>query len=245
MSNARRLAVTNPSNFRDLSEFVGPAPLLRAHTLYRSDHLGALNEDDARQIQALGIRRVLDFRGAEERTAAACVLPDVTVHSLAIEPTIVQKLNDLLAAGHQLAEGDVVALMQDTYRGFVTQNSHRFAEFFDHLLHSDEPTVFHCTAGKDRTGFAAALVLRALDVPEEQVMRDYLLTNERLAPPASWSGHWPVHVSNVLWRVQPAFLQAAFDAVDREYGGLDAYFREGLRLGEPERARLRSLYLAG
>lgn len=239
------MQVTNPTNFRDLSAHVGPAPALRPHTLYRSDHLGALNADDARQIQALGIRRVLDFRGAEERTAAVCALPDVAVHSLAIEPTIVQKLNDLLAAGHQLAEGDVVALMQDTYRGFVTNSTHRFAEFFDLLLQSSEPTVFHCTAGKDRTGFAAALVLRALDVPAEQVMHDYLLTNDRLVPPVSWSGHWPVHVSNVLWRVQPAFLQAAFDAVDREFGGLDAYFRDGLRLGPAERVRLRELYLAG
>lgn len=244
MSAERRLAVTNPTNFRDLAAHISAAPGLKAHTLFRSDHLGALNEDDARQIQALGIRRVLDFRGAEERTAAACALPDVTVHSLAIEPTIVQKLNDLLAAGHQLTEGDVVAMMQDTYRGFVTQSSHRFAEFFGHLLQSNEPTVFHCTAGKDRTGFAAALVLRALDVPEEEVMRDYLLTNERLTPPASWSGHWPVHVSNVLWRVQPAFLQAAFEAVDREFGGLDAYFRDGLKLGAAERARLRELYLS-
>jgi protein-tyrosine phosphatase len=224
------------TNFRHL-------PLVRPRTLFRSDHLGALNEDDARQIQALGVKRVLDFRGVTERAEAVCRLPGVTVHSLAIEPTVVQKLSTLLAAGTHVSEDDVVALMQDTYRGFVSQNTHRFAEFFAHLLESAEPTVFHCTAGKDRTGFAAALVLYALGASDEEVMRDYLLTNERLKP-VNWDpSHLPPQVARVLLRVQPDFLQASFDAVRAEYGSLEAYFREGLLLREAERERLRALYL--
>jgi protein-tyrosine phosphatase len=213
--------------------------------LFRSDHLGALDADDARQIQALGIRRVLDFRGVRERTSAACRLPGVTVHSLPIEPTIVQVLNELHGAGHALTAADVVAHMQDTYRGFVTHNTPRFAEFFGHLLASDEPTVFHCTAGKDRTGFAAALLLRAVGASEADALRDYLLTNERVVLPPGLQHALPRDAVEVLWRVQPDFLQAAFDQVDRSYGSLEAYFREGLALGDQERARLRALYLAG
>jgi protein-tyrosine phosphatase len=228
--------IAGASNFRTL-------PLIRAGSLYRSDHLGALNADDARQIQSLGIRRVLDFRGAEERTSAACVLPDVTVHSLAIEPTIVQVLSDLLAAGHHLTGPEVVGYMQNTYRGFVRHNTHRFAEFFGHLLESNQPTVFHCTAGKDRTGFAAALVLHALGASPEEVMRDYLLTNERLKPPTVTGWELPPEAAAVLYRVQPEFLQAAFEAVEQDYGGLDGYLREGLGLREAERERLRELYL--
>jgi len=135
-----------------------------------------------------------------------------------------------------------VVHMQDTYRGFVRHNTHRFAEFFGHLLQSSEPTVFHCTAGKDRTGFAAALVLRALDVSGEEVMHDYLLTNERLKVDSSgWK--LPPHAAQVLLRVQPEFLEAAFEAIEQDYGGLDGYLRYGLGLREPERARLRALYL--
>jgi protein-tyrosine phosphatase len=222
------------SNFRSL-------PFVRPGSLYRSDHLGALNEDDARQIQGLGIRRVLDFRGVDERTSAACVLPHVTVHSLAIEPTIVQVINELLGAGHELTAQEVVAHMQDTYRGFVRRSTDRFAEFFGHLLESNEPTVFHCTAGKDRTGFAAALMLHALDVPPDEVMRDYLLTNERLKPGTGWQ--LPPHVAAVLLRVQPEFLDAAFQAIDQDFGGVDAYLREGLGLGPAQRRRLRELYV--
>jgi protein-tyrosine phosphatase len=231
----------NPSNFRDLAAHVS-VPLVRG-TLYRSDHLGALDEEDARAIQALGIRRVLDFRGVAERTAAACRLPDVTVHSLAIEPTVVQALDQLRSSGRDITAEDAVHHMQDTYRSFVRESTHRFAEFFACLLESDEPTVFHCTAGKDRTGFAAALVLRALDVPEHEVLRDYLLTNELLRPTnaASWS--LPPHVVNVVWAVQPGFLQAAWDEIDSSWGGFDAYLREGLGLAQRERARLGELYL--
>jgi protein-tyrosine phosphatase len=167
----------------------------------------------------------------------------VKVHSLAIEPTVVQSLSKLAASGHELTPGDVVRHMQDTYRSFVRHSTHRFAEFFAHLLESNEPTVFHCTAGKDRTGFAAALVLRALDVPPGEVLHDYLLTNERLRPTdvAGWS--LPPHAVKVLWGVQPDFLQAAFDEIDTQWGGLDAYLRTGLGLGSAERARLRELYL--
>jgi len=72
---------------------------------------------------------------------------------------------ELLESGHALTAQDTVRLMQQTYRAFVHDNAPRFAELFGHLLESDAPLVFHCTAGKDRTGFAAALILLALGVP--------------------------------------------------------------------------------
>ena len=237
--------VSGAQNFRHLGGYRGHdgRPVL-PHLLFRSDHLGALTNEDGRRLAALGLKRALDFRGVRERASAPCVLASVTVHSLPIEPTIVQVLNELITAGHRLTRGEVVAHMQNTYRGFVRHNTPRFAELFAHLLESGEPTVFHCTAGKDRTGLAAALVLRALGVGEADVMRDYLLTNERLKPlDASRHGLAPEVVS-VLSRVQPEFLHAAFEAIEADYGGPEGYFREGLSLRDPERERMRELYLA-
>ena len=228
---------TSSSNFRTVGSEGGAL-----RHLYRSDHLGALNEADAAQIQALGISRVLDFRGVDERTSAACRLPGVTVHSLPIEPTIVQKLSDLVTAGHHLTGADIVAHMQDTYRGFVRHSTPRFAEFFQHLLASGEPTVFHCTAGKDRTGFAAALLLKAVGASDEEVMRDYLLTNDRLELPEGTRLGLPREAMTVLWRVQPEFLQAALDEVDASYGSLEGYLRDGLQLRESERRELMRMY---
>ena len=232
------MRLPSSANFRP----VGVVPL---RNLWRSDHLGALDAHDADQILALGIRRVLDFRGVEERTAAACRLPGVTVHSLPIEPTIVQKLSELVAAGSSISGRDVAAYMQDTYRGFVRTGTPRFAEFFGHLLASDKPTVFHCTAGKDRTGLAAALLLKAVGATDAEVMRDYLLTNDRVQLPAVSRLGLSREAAQVLWRVQPEFLQAAFREIDRSYGSLEGYFRDGLGLREADRKRLKSLYKTG
>ena len=227
------------SNFRPVGDALTGQPLRK---LYRSDHLGALDARDAAAIRALGVARVLDFRGVNERTVAACRLPDVVVHSLPIEPTIVQKLSEVLAAGQALSGADVTAHMQDTYRGFVLHHTPRFAEFFAHLLESDQPTVFHCTAGKDRTGFAAALLLKAVGASDEAVMHDYLLTNERLQFPAESRMGLPREAMEVLWRVQPAFLQSAFAELEASYGSLEGYFADGLRLRAADREHLRRTY---
>lgn len=232
------------ANFRDLGGHTAQGGrTVRIGRIFRSDHLGALTAGDASRISQWRLRRILDLRGTAERVSALPTLDGVTVHSLPIEPTVVQKLTDLLAAGHTLAPADVVALMQDTYRGFVRNSTHRFAALFVHLLESNEPMVFHCTAGKDRTGFAAALILLGLGVSRDDVMRDYLLSNERLmVEPASRQGLAPEIVS-VLYRVQPDFLDAAFEAVEQDFGSIEAYLHEGLGLGLAERERLRELYL--
>ena len=239
-----RLALAGASNFRHLGGYAGhEGRRVVSHRIFRSDHLGALTPGDIEQIRALGVRRILDLRGANERTTAPCALEDVPVHALTIEPTIVQKLSEIIESGHRPTPAEVVRHMEDTYRGFVRQNTHRFAELFVHLLESKEPLVFHCTAGKDRTGFAAALVLFSLGVPQPEVMRDYLLTNEHLKPLGPSRYGLALEVQHVLWRVQPEFLLAAFEAVDADYGGVEGYLREGLGLREPERERLRELYL--
>jgi protein-tyrosine phosphatase len=241
------LTLTGAPNFRDLGGYrTHDGAAVRRHHIFRSDHLGNLAGEDV-QLLSGKLRekvRVLDLRGVAERETAVCAWPGVPVHSLSIEPTIVQVLADLTDAGHKLTQADVVHHMQDTYRGFVRDNTHRFAALFGHLLESDGPLVFHCTAGKDRTGFAAALILLALGVPEEDVMRDYMLTNERLKPKSEWKGLTP-EVASVLYRVQPDFLHAAFEAVDQKFGGVEAYFRDGLGLREAQRARLEELYLQG
>jgi protein-tyrosine phosphatase len=241
------IELSGASNFRDLGGYrTEGGRTVRRLRLLRSDHLAHLAPQDLSLLaERLGHSvRVLDLRGVGERETAACAIPTAVVHSLPIEPTIVQKLADLLAAGHRVTAAETVALMQETYRNFVRLNTPRFASLFAHVLDAQEaPLVFHCTAGKDRTGFAAALILRALGVPEGEVMRDYLLTNDRLKmPDASQHGLAP-EVGAVLWRVQPEFLQAAFEAVDADYRGLEGYCRDGLGLGGAERERLRDLYL--
>ena len=240
----RSLPLAGASNFRDLGGYTGHDDRQVAwRRLFRSDHLAALTPADHALIARLGVARTVDFRGERERAQLAYLLPAVEHHQLAIEPTVVQRAIEMQREGRALAAQDAVALMQETYRNFVHENAPRFAEFFKILLAREEPIVFHCTAGKDRTGFAAALILLALGVSRDVVMQDYLLTNELYRRPALAAGHAPEEVLAVLWRVQREFLDSALNKVDQDYGGHETYLTEVLGLDAAARRELSSRYL--
>ncbi len=241
---SRSLNLTGATNFRDLGGYAGlDGRAVRWRRLFRSDHLAGLTPQDRATVSALGVTRAFDFRGEAERASVPYVLSGVASHSLAIEPTVLQNMQDMLRSGHTMTAQDMVRLMQDTYRAFVHHNSPRFAELFAHLLAADAPLVFHCTAGKDRTGFAAALILLALGVPRPVVMQDYLLSNELFRMPPVLRGRAPSEVLDVLWRVQADFLDSALHAVESDYGNVPRYLETALGLGAQEHARLVSLYL--
>jgi protein-tyrosine phosphatase len=216
---------------------------VRWRRLFRSDHLGGLTQADKARLVGLGLARSFDFRGEAERAAARYQLPGLTQHSLAIEPTVVQRMQDLMGAGLSLTPAHTAELMADLYRALVNDQSHRFAELFEHLLTADTPLVFHCTAGKDRTGFAAALVLLALGVPRDVVLQDYLLTNRVFKHPASTQHTLSAEVLAVLWQVQPGFLQAALQVVDSEHGGIERYLQQRMGLGPAALRALAERYL--
>ena len=240
----RSLNLAGATNFRDLGGYrTEHGRSVRWRRLFRSDHLAGLTPEDRHALAALGLTRALDFRGVDESAAASYALPGVSRHALPIEPTVVQNINAMLQAGHRLTARDAVALMQQTYRAFVLDNAPRFAELFRHLLDDDAPLVFHCTAGKDRTGFAAALILLALGVARDVVVQDYLLTNQLFQQPPSAHGEIPPEALAVLWRVQQGFLDAALHAVDADHGGLETYLARRLRLSRAAQDELARRYL--
>jgi protein-tyrosine phosphatase len=232
------------TNFRDLGGYIGQdGRAVKWRRIFRSDHLAGLTPADQALLAELGVTRAIDFRGQAEGAAYAYAIPGVAYHPLVIEPTVVQRALELQATGRALTAQDAVGLMQDTYRGFVHENAPRFAELFRLLLARDAPTVFHCTAGKDRTGFAAALILLALGVPRETVMQDYLLTNNLYRRPAGMGSHAPEEVLAVLWRVQEEFLDAALHMVDQDYGGVQTYLVEVLGVDAAAQRQLVAQYL--
>jgi len=103
--------------------------------------------------------------------------------------------------------------------------------------------VIHCTAGKDRTGFACALILHTLGVSRDTISEDYLLTNRFYRRDPNHSSDLPDDIKQVLGSVQTSFLAAAFEAIDADYGDLETYLRDGLGLGQAERAHLEARYL--
>jgi protein-tyrosine phosphatase len=243
-SPARHLNLAGASNFRDLGGY--PAKdgrTVRWRQIFRSNHLGQLTEADIEVLRPLGLRSAFDFRGAEERVAATCGLQEIVVHSLPIEPTVVTGLRARLATGVALSSVDALDVMRDSYRNYVRYNTPSFRALFAHLVEDRAPLVIHCTAGKDRTGFACALILHALGVPDDLIAEDYLLTNRFYRREPSASSDLPEDVRQVLGSVETSFLAAAFAAISAAYGDLESYFSNGLGVGAQQRARLAARYL--
>jgi protein-tyrosine phosphatase len=231
-------------NFRDLGGYIGHGGRpLRWRRLFRSDHLANLTPVDRSRLAQLELARSFDLRGVAERDAAPYELSGVTQHSLAIEPTVVQRMDDIAAAGATLTAPLVTELMSELYRALINDRADRFGELFEHLIASDAPAVVHCTAGKDRTGVAVALVLLALGVPRDIVMQDYLLTNELAHDPVHIDSATPLEARAVLWRVQQQFLDTALRIVDVDHGGIERYLTQRLRLSRAALDTLAARYL--
>lgn len=240
----RHLNLAGASNFRDLGGYTGKnGRTLRWRRIFRSNHLGKVTDADIAVLRGLGIKSAFDLRGGDERAPDACKDEAISVHSLPIEPVTLTVVRDRLASGPLSTEA-TMEIMRESYRNYVRHNTPRYRELFAHLVKDPAPLVIHCTAGKDRTGFACALVLGAAGVPQETIVEDYLLTNTYYRRDTTNITTLPPEVVAGLQTVDATFLAAAFDAVRADYGDLETYFSEGLGLGPRERAELDRLYLS-
>lgn len=259
----RTVPLAGAANTRDVGGLVNRyGRVVRAGRLLRSGALGRLTGEDVAVLSGYGLRHVLDLRHAREiEVAPTDLLPDgaTVVHLPIYDPehpvftyvSAVMLGHDISAYQGLVADGTPAA-MRAIYRWFVDGASARavFAVALRHIADRDNlPLLYHCSAGKDRTGWLTALVLAALDVDRATIVEDYLLSNERSAAvnekimrAVAKRGADLDHVRPVL-EVRPEYLDAAYDEADRVYGGIDGYLRAGLGLDESTLARLRAALL--
>jgi protein-tyrosine phosphatase len=256
-------AIASLPNLRDVGgHTTADGGRVRTGLLFRSMDLGRVDADGAEALARLGLRAVFDLRTVAERDAAPDRVPSgaayVTLDVLGDAPgsgpeALKGMLSDPADAERILGGGRAEHFFEDRYREFVNLPSAQAA--FGSLLRSlaDEayrPALFHCTTGKDRTGWAAATLLLLLGVPHSDVMADYLESNGHVLPAfapivetfAARGGDpallWP------LLEVRPAYLRAGLDEVDRRYGSMERYADEGLGLDAGARAALRAALVA-
>ena len=128
----------------------------------------------------------------------------------------------------------------------------RYKPFFDELLQLPDTTslLFHCTAGKDRTGMGAALFLYALGVPQATIMQDYTATNtyraaenEQMAKTMVAYMHVSEKVANDMMAAKPEYLEATFGAIKKQYGSVDKFLKDVIGLDNAKIKALKAKYL--
>lgn len=253
MAQQSRMPLEGAFNLRD---FGGHATVDGRHVkrgmLFRSGTMTLLTEADAAHLRSLGIRAICDFRRGNERSAEPTRWHDADVDYFCRD---YQESSGLL--GEMLKrEGATADEMRETmmalYRVIPADHAESYRAMFARILAGRVPLLINCSAGKDRTGVGATLILGALGVPRETIVNDYMLTNDH----ADWD--WLLAQRDTLvarmrferadmlaplLRAETVYLDAFFETLDRHYGGLDGYLNDVLGVDDAAREAMRATLL--
>ncbi|MDR1408644.1 MAG: tyrosine-protein phosphatase [Tannerella sp.] len=243
VSHRRAGIMEGAPNFRDLGGYrSGNGKQTTWGKVFRAQALDRLSDRDVEQMRELGIKTVIDFRDDVEVGKAPSRLPQ-GVRTVRLPIAVGSHASEAMRQMIRPAVFDslqCVRFMEEANRLFVTEFAAQYRAFFEVLLEAENyPVVFHCTAGKDRTGFAAAMLLGALDVDWNTVMEDYMLTNDCLQLPPDVLPEQDSSALRLIWRVQPSYLNAARDEIVARYGSIDNYLQQELLVEKAERERLK------
>lgn len=262
----RFLDVEGLKNARQLGGYIGvDGRRVRDGLLIRTEGLDKLSEEAANALaEKYSVSYVVDFRmGYERALAADQTIPGVENEWISVyemdmtDPenvALMKRISQLDSALQKSVEYAKTGKLASLYTDILLseRGQQGYARFFDILLEADGPVLWHCTHGKDRTGVAAALVLYALGVDEDTIMQDFLLTNTvyqdeiaQLEAGLKAAGYDEALVgeAQAMVGVKGEYLEAAFDAVKREYGSVEAYLRDQLGVSDEKLSRLREKYL--
>ena len=222
--------------------------------LFRSDKLSDISETDQKYLQALGIEKIVDFRSEEEKTEDPDVIPagiSYVEMPISVDGAMRSKIEAVLKGE---TDKEVESFLIDANREFVTNYTGVYENFLRGLIDEDAPTLFHCTAGKDRAGFAAAITLIALGVSKADVINDYMKTNaftqERIEEILGQIKLMSLYQADVeilrpLLGVEQIYIETAFKTAEEKYGSLENFIRVGLNISDADIKKLRNKFLEG
>jgi len=239
----------NATNFRDIGGLPVRDGQIRPGIVFRSNQLATLASPDQQRFKQLGIGHIVDFRTEDElaiRPPRLAVDHQPQIHSLGISPGNPIKVAQAISAREMNAEY-MNQQMRQVYRLLIERYGHTYARFFKLLLNVDEPLVFNCTVGKDRTGVAAMLLLSVLGASRETIEQDYMRTHDHIdidheidriyshyqgKLPADTPKEWFVPI----YQTKLSYLAQAFDQLEQSFGGIDGYWHAvGFDAGDRKR----------
>lgn len=249
----RLLPLEGGVNFRDLGGYAtADGRRTKWGKVYRSGNMGELTLSDYNYLDKIGIKVVCDFRSTKEREG---------------EPNQWVKARDISywARDYGMGFGDMEGLLTapdatpekmkavilEGYSRVHIEQAPAFREMFKKLAGGEVPLAFNCSAGKDRTGGAAALILSALGVPRETVVSDYILSNKyylsrprkRMNSAYSFMEKLPRDLIEPLFMVNPDYINAMFIAIDKDHGSVEGYMKTTLGLTDKEIHDIRTQLL--
>jgi protein-tyrosine phosphatase len=233
------------SNLRDLGGWPAlDGRRVRHGIVFRSATLAQLTPRDVEIVAGLGLRTVCDLRGEREAAQHPSRLPVGAERvSLAIEPTVGASLRDLMRREQSSGE-DVADLLRRAYLDYATRFLGAYRRMFELLLQPERHALLlHCSAGKDRTGLGAALILTALGASRATVLEDYTATDRLWRRDYALPPGTPRPLADALYATHPELLEAALEAAIESHGSLPLLLEQGLGLDAPRLARLRDLLL--
>ena len=249
----RKILLDGTSNTRELGGYkTEDGRSLKWGVLYRSDKLSELTDADQEYLLQLGIKRVIDFRSSEEKQNEPDQLPSTLKYiemPIEADGAIRPKVEAILKG--DLNE-DIGAILVETNKEFISDFSGVYKGFIESLIENQEPTLFHCTAGKDRAGFAAALVLLTIGVPEKIVIEDYMKTNKYTEETIQdyinkinlYSlGSVDAEILRPLLGVEERFIRAALDEIKQKYGSVENFIRDELKIRDESIIELKNFLL--
>ncbi|WP_245996407.1 tyrosine-protein phosphatase [Streptomyces armeniacus] len=249
--------LTGVRNFRD----VGGLPTadgrrLRHGVLFRSGHLAHATSEDVAYLSGLGLHTVFDFRNSADQALEGpdAALPGTrNVNIPLTDPAdgadfwrMVRK-GDLAQLRAALSDGQAADRMTASYRAMVLGRTAEHSRVLHDIAGDSVPALLHCAAGKDRAGLSIAVTLLAVGVRRDAIEADYLESNSphrryKVHRAEGAEGGLSAEVLELLaplFDARPGYLAAAFDTIDEEWGDVEAYLTEGLKLSAGTRERLR------
>lgn len=240
LNESRILPITGGYNFRDLGRIkTKDDRMIKPNYLIRTDELSNLNNEDLELLCDLNIKSVVDFRTEQERSISVDKIPTTCQNEFHLD-IMAGNMNTFMKK-IQSGETDYKSMLHGFYTDLIRSENaqYEYRQFFKILQNPDNcGVVYHCTAGKDRTGVATALILESLNVDESIIEHDYLLSNQFLTKKyEDYISRNPTLVD--LFLVHSEYLHGAIETIKKHYYSVEDYLTDVLTV---DLDRMKAIY---
>lgn len=226
---------------------------LKPGLLYRSDKLSYATNEDYNKLRSYGIRNIIDLRSDNEKKKEPNNLPtdfNYIEIPISIDKKILSEIKLNLTYSRY---NNIENIMKRCNRDFVVKNSNDFTKVLNKILELKSPILFHCSFGKDRTGFVTALIYYICNVPKDEIYYEYMLSNKYLKQNIDNQCINLKKILNIefenpeyiypLLLVRQEYLYESFNSAKNIYGSFSTFIREKMKFNDSKQYQLREFLL--